>query len=258
MNWLRRSGKSGSTAITAPPWITTLKRSLWCGSQCSAMSRWPVEEMGRNSVIPSTIPSMTAVIQSGMRPLERKTPRLTSRKEASDPSLLLENRRQEGLRFLVLPLDLDLPEDRMPADVKPVPLTLEVAQRGVVHLAEIAQGRRAPHQVHHFLLGRRARLDGRQDQLQLLDHDGLHFEEMVLLLVVELLQARDVHEMIELFPALRVGLQLLDQLVHFGGVHRGVTVGVGVWQLGIARGKGLRSQKNNRAAAQFARGQLQA
>ena len=43
-----------------------LNKSLWCGSQRSAISRWPVEEIGKNSVIPSMIPSMTIANQSGI------------------------------------------------------------------------------------------------------------------------------------------------------------------------------------------------
>jgi len=43
-----------------------LKRSVCRGNQFSKMSRWAVEEMGRNSVIPSMIPRMIIAIQSGI------------------------------------------------------------------------------------------------------------------------------------------------------------------------------------------------
>src|SRR5258708_11852434 len=44
------------------------------------MSRWPVEETGSNSVIPSMIPKMTAMSGSGIRCLERNSRRVTSKK----------------------------------------------------------------------------------------------------------------------------------------------------------------------------------
>src|ERR1041385_5228244 len=47
------------------------------------MSKWPVEEMGRNSVIPSIIPSRMTAIQSGIRRLDEKMEALTSGKSVS-------------------------------------------------------------------------------------------------------------------------------------------------------------------------------
>ena len=46
-----------SMASTAPLWIKTVKCSERFPSHCSASKRWPVEEMGRNSVMPSMRPS---------------------------------------------------------------------------------------------------------------------------------------------------------------------------------------------------------
>src|SRR5881409_1652039 len=62
--------------------MTTLNRSLWRGSHRSAISRWPVEEMGINSVIPSMIPKIMTAIQSGIGWLDGKSRRLTSAKLA--------------------------------------------------------------------------------------------------------------------------------------------------------------------------------
>jgi hypothetical protein len=40
------------TARMAPAWMTMLNMSERWPSHCSAMIRWPVLEIGRNSVIP--------------------------------------------------------------------------------------------------------------------------------------------------------------------------------------------------------------
>src|SRR6185503_15297176 len=58
--------------------MITLKSWLCLGSQCSASSKWPVEETGRNSVIPSMIPRITTTSQSGKRRLDSKGARDTS------------------------------------------------------------------------------------------------------------------------------------------------------------------------------------
>src|SRR5579884_634819 len=69
------------TATTAPLCITTLNNSVCAGSQCSAINKWPVDEIGRNSVIPSMIPRMTILNhKGGIRTLEAKTKQKTSRK----------------------------------------------------------------------------------------------------------------------------------------------------------------------------------
>src|ERR1700722_20405631 len=71
------------TAMTAPDWMTTLNRSDWWGSQCSTIRRGPVEETGRNSVIPSIMPKIMMLMKSGIRCLEGKFAPVTSRKLAS-------------------------------------------------------------------------------------------------------------------------------------------------------------------------------
>src|ERR1041384_1393708 len=57
--------------------MTVLNKSLWRGSHCSAMSKWPVEDTGRNSVTPSIIPSRTAVNKSCTGRLDDKTATMT-------------------------------------------------------------------------------------------------------------------------------------------------------------------------------------
>src|SRR6266498_5290399 len=57
--------------------MTTLNNSGRGLSQCSATTRGPVEETGRNSVMPSMIPKMMTAIQSGMNRLDGKTRRKT-------------------------------------------------------------------------------------------------------------------------------------------------------------------------------------
>src|SRR5882757_7157944 len=53
--------------------MTTLNRSVWRGNQRSAISRWPVDDTGRNSVIPSIIPSRTTANEIGIRCKNEKT-----------------------------------------------------------------------------------------------------------------------------------------------------------------------------------------
>jgi hypothetical protein len=48
------------------------------------MRRWPVEETGRNSVIPSIIPSRTTTIQIGIRARNDKSGGLTRGNLASE------------------------------------------------------------------------------------------------------------------------------------------------------------------------------
>jgi hypothetical protein len=49
-------------------------------SQFSAINKWPVDETGMNSVIPSTTAKMTTAIQSGMNHLDAKWMRLARKK----------------------------------------------------------------------------------------------------------------------------------------------------------------------------------
>src|ERR1035441_7101545 len=71
-------------------------------SQCSAISKWPVEETGRNSVIPSITPSKITAIQSGIVRLDNKRPPKTSRK-CQYFSSWAHDRLLRFLRFLGVP-----------------------------------------------------------------------------------------------------------------------------------------------------------
>jgi hypothetical protein len=66
-SWRTRAEKAKSTARAAPDWMVMLNRSDCWGSQWefSARSRWPVDEMGRNSVTPSMMPRMQTASQAG-------------------------------------------------------------------------------------------------------------------------------------------------------------------------------------------------
>ncbi len=62
-----RSRYSQTTARMAPDWMTisnSLPRSSLKSSRSPARIRWPVDEMGRNSVSPSTMPRMRALSRS--------------------------------------------------------------------------------------------------------------------------------------------------------------------------------------------------
>src|SRR5882724_10285313 len=157
MNLYRRWGNSGSTAITAPHWMTMLNRSDF--STCkrrSATRRCPVEETGMNSVIPSTTPRMRLISQSGMNHLSGKPAHRARRKfsrcacEKPDPIRTLFFTPE---RFLIdgALLDLELAEDGVPADVDLVPLGLQAAQRAFAHLAEVAERRGVADEVVDLL-----------------------------------------------------------------------------------------------------------
>src|ERR1017187_6124788 len=157
------------------------------------MSRWPVEETGMNSVIPSTIPSRMTVIQSGIVWINGKMKRKTRKKSgplkrdvpyalrftihASRPGSLvfLFATQQRGKSafgiFRVLP-DFQLAEDGMPADVDFVPLAFNVSQRAFVHLAEEAERGGVADEGVDFLLGRRVDLDAREDKFQFLHEEA--------------------------------------------------------------------------------------
>src|SRR5665213_2690939 len=55
-----------TTARMAPAWMATLNNSERSPSQCSAISRWPVLDTGRNSVIPSMMPRVMVCQRSDM------------------------------------------------------------------------------------------------------------------------------------------------------------------------------------------------
>ncbi|MNI65888.1 hypothetical protein D3C73_1214160 [compost metagenome] len=62
----RRWRNTSTTARIAPAWMMMLKKSDRAPSQCWAISRWPVLEIGRNSVKPSRMPSSRAESRSDM------------------------------------------------------------------------------------------------------------------------------------------------------------------------------------------------
>ena len=167
--------------------------------------------------------------------------------------LLLEHLLEEGFGFRDLFLHLQLAKDRMPADVKLVPLTFHVAERGVVEFAEETERGSAANEGEDFVFAGRAGLDGGEDHFHLLDDDAFDLEELAFLFLAEFLGAGEVDEMVKLFPALGVVFQLLDELVHLFGLHRRW------WLYGLAgfAGESLRYQKDNRSTAQFARDELQ-
>src|SRR5712675_1228945 len=57
--------------------MTTLNKSVWRGSHCSAITKWPVDETGKNSVTPSMIPSKTTAIHIGIGGRNEKRARMT-------------------------------------------------------------------------------------------------------------------------------------------------------------------------------------
>ena len=114
----------------------------------------------------------------------------------------------------------------MPADVDFVPLGFDAAQGAFAHLAQIAQRRGVADERMDFLARGRRGLNGGKNQFQFLHDDALDLKEMVFIRRAEFFGAGDVDEMVELFPALDVGLDLGDQLVDFFGRHRRCQVGV--------------------------------
>ena len=145
------------------------------------------------------------------------------------------------------------PRMAVPADVDPVPLAFQVAQRAFIHLTQVAQRRGLGDQGVDLLPGRGGDFDGRQDQLQFLDQDALGFQELVVVLRAEFLGAGQVDEVVELFPALDVVLHLVNELVQFLIAHRLV-------RLALFHGRGGRfgGEIHDGAAPQFAGGDLQA
>ena len=103
MNCASRSRNSGSTASTAPDWMTMLKRSLsrW-PINFSTSNKWPVEETGKNSVMPSTTPATVVTItvlvmdaenKGSLRPAQPKRATGTAQK-FTDPEKLEAMLRQ--------------------------------------------------------------------------------------------------------------------------------------------------------------------
>jgi hypothetical protein len=69
-----------------------LNKSLWRGSQCSAISKWAVEEIGKNSVIPSMIPRTMMASHSYIDWLESKIEKMSRTK-----TVVLAHEGEEGL-----------------------------------------------------------------------------------------------------------------------------------------------------------------
>src|SRR5271170_2556882 len=78
-----------------------------------------------------------------------------------------------------------------------------------------------------FARGRRG-LDGGVNQFQLLHNDALDFKEVVFIGRGKFFCAGDGDEMVELFPAFDVGLDLRDQLIDILGRHKRRALGVGI------------------------------
>src|SRR5579863_7487613 len=108
---------------------------------------------------------------------------------------------------------LELAQDRVPPDVDLVPLRFQAAHGSLAHLAQVAQRGRVADQRVDLLARRRLHLHRGVDQLQLLHDDALDLEKMVVIRRAELLGARQADELVELFPALDVRLDLRDELV---------------------------------------------
>src|SRR5208283_5049615 len=133
----------------------------------------------------------------------------------------------ERLHFLAVLFDLELAQDGVPGDVNLVPLGFQAPERAFAHFAEVTQRRRIADERMDFVARGRGDFNGGVNQLNLLHNDAFDFEEMALLRRPELLSARDVDEMVELFPALDVRFDLGDQLVEFFGSHKCGAVVVG-------------------------------
>src|SRR3954453_6551678 len=79
-------------ARIAPNWMMTLNAAHFCASKprsSVARIRWPVEETGRNSVTPSTMPRMMAITRIGTsvgrRQVDPAAGELAAAVEAAEP-----------------------------------------------------------------------------------------------------------------------------------------------------------------------------
>src|SRR2546425_9207359 len=161
--------------------MTTLNKSVCRGNQRSAISKWPVEETGRNSVIPSIIPSRMTVIQSGIHRRNREKFQMTSSKRVTGIDtrhsshvtrelLSAKHSGEGGFGFIFAAAHLQLAKDGMPANINFVPLIFERAQSSFAHIAEVAKRRRIADERMNFLFRGSGDLDGGQNQLQFLDN----------------------------------------------------------------------------------------
>src|SRR5207247_2825797 len=71
----------------------------------------------------------------------------------------------------------------------------------------------------NFFLGRRLNLKSGHDKLQLLGDHAFDFQELSLVIELELLGARHVNVMGKLFPTFEVALHLDDQAIDFFIAH---------------------------------------
>src|SRR5436309_16115422 len=109
--------------------MTTLNKSVCRGNQRSAIKRWPVEEIGKNSVIPSMIPSKMTLTQSGIHGRNRGKFQMTSSKGVSSDrqaaighsshvtrhSLSAEHSSEARFGFILAAAHLQLAKDSVPA-----------------------------------------------------------------------------------------------------------------------------------------------
>jgi len=71
-----------------------------------------------------------------------------------------------------------------------------------------------------FFFGGSGDFEGGQNQFQFLNEDALYFEELRIVLRAEFFGARQIEEVVELFPALEIIFHLLNQVVQFFIAHR--------------------------------------
>lgn len=128
----------------------------------------------------------------------------------------------------------------MPADVDFMPLAFEAAQGAFAQFAQIAQGRRVADEGVDFLARGRGDFDGRINQFEFLHDDAFGLEEMIFIRRPEFFGARDVDEVVELFPALDVSFDLGDELVEFFGGHKHFRL---AWAKGRIAGKEKQSRR---------------
>ncbi len=169
-----------------------------------------MEETGRNSVMPSTTPRITAVRESVMRIGVQK----------GGLFFLTQNGGEDGLGFEAALVDFDLAQNGLKTDIDLVPVVFQAAQIALVAVAQVAQGGGGADQGMDLLAGGGGAFHGGADDFQFLDDDGFDFEELVFLLRAEFFAAGDVDKIIELLQALQIVLQLNDELINFLIVHK--------------------------------------
>jgi hypothetical protein len=91
--------------------------------------------------------------------------------------------------FLGAPLDFELAENGVPANVDFVLLGFEAAQRAFAQFTQIAERRRIADEGVDFLARGRLDFDGGENQFQFLHDDAFDFEEMVVVRRAEFFRA---------------------------------------------------------------------